>query len=185
MTLQSFKMIQRSTHNIHLFTLAICRKLSLNYYWITPVNLCLLLLTIFSCIHFLVDDPQACLFVFAGSSRETEGPCELWTTETFTIDHCGDPNTGNLTFADEGQKFISAFQALSVRNGHAMCNSDSATGDPWDSQQIPGDGVFWKSSEFHRRSGKQGLEERFRLLSPTVIVNCLVGNSGEGKVQNW
>ena len=74
-------------------------------------------------------------------------------------------------------------QTATVSSGKAtMYAANAELVDSLDFDSNGRDGLFWKMSEFHRRSGKQGLEERFEHLSPTVIAQCSAILQDQGKM---
>ena len=78
--------------------------------------------------------------------------------------------------------FDERLQTATVSSGKATVYAANAElVDSLDFDTNGRDGLFWKMSEFHRRSGKQGLEERFEHLSPTVIAQCSAILQDQGK----
>ena len=113
------------------------------------------------------------IWIISGINSDKTDKMELSNIQT----NLSDPHK-----AENKPRLTSKVQTLCVRNGSVDChNRDTEISVVSELEGSCKDGVFWKFSEFHRRSGKHGLEERFSLLSPTVIVSCSGQNADQGK----
>ena len=120
-------------------------------------------------------------YISGGNSKKEVTDQHLVETDKTDTSSC-QTNLSNPDIAENKPKLISKAQILCVRNGSVECNNkDTEIHSISEFEESDKDGVFWKLSEFHRRSGKQGLETRFKLLAPTVIVSCSGENDGPGK----
>ena len=115
--------------------------------------------------------------IIAGSRIESE---ETGTTKT--MGNCVEIEAVYQNESDMGPDQRNNLQAVAIKNGVVKAdNTDGEIHHFSDFEENPRGGLFWKLSEFHRRSGKQGLETRFELLSPTIIVDCSANYGGSGK----
>ena len=104
---------------------------------------------------------------------------ETQTALRSVLDNC---STSSQNDTCGGPDFDRRCQTITVSKGKAI--TDKFSGEICnfsDFEHSSRDGLFWKLSEFHRRSGKQGLESRFELLSPTIIVDCSAFFRDQGK----
>ena len=120
-------------------------------------------------------------YISGGNSKKEVADQHLVETDKTDPSSC-QTNLSNPDIAENKPKLISKVQILCFRNGSVECNNkDTEIHSISEFEESGKDGVFWKLSEFHRRSGKQGLETRFKLLAPTVIVSCSGENDEPGK----
>ena len=125
------------------------------------------------------------MFADCQESANGEGNkrCHIFEAEELMDTGC---KTVGQSSAPVKPNFDERLQTATVSSGKAtMYAANAELVDSLDFDSNGRDGLFWKMSEFHRRSGKQGLEERFEHLSPTVIAQCSAILQDQGKAGVW
>ena len=113
------------------------------------------------------------------ANREGNKRCQTFEAEELMDTGC---RTVGQSSAPVKPNLDERLQTATVSSGKAtMYAANAELVDSLDFDDNGRDGLFWKMSEFHRRSGKQGLEERFEHLSPTVIAQCSAILQDQGK----
>ena len=117
--------------------------------------------------------------VESANNREGNKRCQIFEAEELMDTGC---RTVCQSSAPVKSNLDERLQTATVSSGKAtMYAANAELVDSLDFDSNGRDGLFWKMSEFHRRSGKQGLEERFEHLSPTVIAQCSAILQDQGK----